>query len=85
MSTGITVRRMDLAGKSWLRKEARSFGISMAELVRHLIRQKRMKNESRLKQSEVFVHYFGEKNGFEVPITRNCGFRSITFDESGID
>ncbi len=71
MGTCISVRRMDRADKPWLRKEARSFGISMAELVRRLIRLKRMKNESRLKPSEVFAHYFGEKSGFVVPITRS--------------
>ena len=38
MSTSITVRDIDPADKSWLRREARQTGVSMEELVRRLIR-----------------------------------------------
>ena len=47
MSTSITVRDIDRGDKSWLRREARQIGVSMEELVRRLIHEKRTKTERR--------------------------------------
>lgn len=81
MSASLTVRDIDAKDKSWLRREARSSGISMEEFVRRLIHEKRTKSESRAKPSEVFARYFGEEHGVEIPITRNYGYRPVSFSE----
>ena len=72
MSTSLTVRDIDPADKSWLRREARHVGVSMGELVRRLIHEKARhgrdtKAEGRPKPSEVFARYFGERHGVELP------------------
>lgn len=82
MSTSLTVRDIDPRDKSWLKREARSTGISMEEFVRRLIHEKRTKSQSRAKPSEVFARYFGEEHGIEIPITRNYGYRSLSFKDS---
>ena len=81
MSTSLTVRDIDPKDKSWLKREAKSTAISMEEYVRRLIHDKRTKSESRGKPSEVFARYFGEEHGFEVPLSRNYGYRLVTFPE----
>ena len=45
MGTSITVRDIDPGDKSWLRREARQTGVSMEELVRRLIHEKRTKTD----------------------------------------
>ena len=82
MSTSLTVRDIDPRDKSWLKREARSTGISMEEFVRRLIHEKRTKSQSRAKPSEVFARYFGEEHGVEIPITRNYGYRPLSFKDS---
>ncbi len=47
MSTSITVRGIDPGDKSRLRREARRIGVSMEELVRRLIHEKRIEAERR--------------------------------------
>ena len=59
MSTSITVRNIDPGDKSWLKREARQVGVSMEELVRRLIHEKRTKTERRPKPSEAFARHFG--------------------------
>ena len=81
MSASLTVRDIDVKDKSWLRREARSNGISMSEFVRRLIREKRTKSESCTRPSEVFARCFGEEHGIEIPITRNYGYRPVSFSE----
>ncbi len=81
MSASLTVRDIDPKDKSWLRREARSTGISMEEFVRRLIHEKRTKSESRAKPSEVFARYFGEEHGIDIPITRNYGYKPVLFAE----
>ena len=65
MSTSITVRDIDPADNSWLRREARQTGVSMEELVRRPIHEERTKTECRPKPSEAFARYFGEHHGIE--------------------
>ena len=79
MNTSITVRDIDPGDKSWLRREARHIGVSMEELVRRLIREKRTKAERRLKPSEAFARHFGEEHGVELPPSINHGHRPLSF------
>ena len=60
VGTSIIVRDIDPSDKSWLRREARRTGVSMAGLVRRLIHEKRTKTERCPKPSETFARYFGE-------------------------
>ena len=79
MSTSITVRDMDSGDKSWLRREARQIGISMEELVRRLIHEKRTKTERRSKPSEAFARHFGEDHGVELPPPVRHSYKPLTF------
>lgn len=79
MSTSITVRDMDSGDKSWLRREARQIGISMEELVRRLIHEKRTKTERRPKPSEAFARHFGEDHGVEFPPPVRHSYKPLTF------
>ena len=79
MSTSITVRDIDPGDKSWLRREARQIGVSMEELVRRLIHEKRAKTERRLKPSEAFARHFGEEHGVELPPPARRGYRPLSF------
>ena len=79
MGTSITVRGIDPADKSWLRREARQTGVSMEELVRRLIHEKRTKTERRLKPSEAFARHFGEEHGIELSPPVRHGYKPLSF------
>ncbi len=79
MNSSITVRDIDPRDKSWLKREAREVGVSMEELVRRLIREKRTKTERRPKPSEAFARHFGEEHGIELPPPARCGYRPLLF------
>ncbi len=79
MSTSITVRDMDPGDKSWLQREARRVGVSMEELVRRLIHEKRIRTERRPKPSEAFARYFGEEHGVELPSSARGGYKPMSF------
>ena len=79
MSTSITVRDLDSGDKSWLRREARQVGVSMEELVRRLIREKRAKSERRPKPSEAFARHFGADHGVELPPPVRRGYKPLSF------
>ena len=79
MSTSITVRDIDPGDKSWLRREARQTGVSMEELVRRLIHEKRTQTERRPKPSEAFARHFGEEHGVELPPPVRHGYRPLSF------
>lgn len=79
MSTSITVRDIDPADKSWLRREARQTGVSMEELVRRLIHEERTKTECRPKPSEAFARYFGEQHGIEHLPLAHFGYKPLSF------
>ena len=77
----ITVRGVDPADKSWLRREAKQRGISMEELVRRIIRERRQRDESSKRPSDVFKHYFGPEHGVDLPERGRYGYRPVEFDE----
>lgn len=79
MSASITVRNIDPGDESWLRREARRIGVSMEELVRRLIHEKRVKAERRLKPSEAFARHFGEEHGVELPPPVRRGYTPPSF------
>ena len=81
MSTSITVRDLDPGDKSWLKREARQNGVSMEELVRRLIRERRTKTERTPKPSEAFARYFGEDHGVELPPPVRCGYKPPAFPD----
>lgn len=83
MGTSITVRDIEPGDKSWLRREARQTGVSMEELVRRLIHEKRSKSERRLKPSEAFARHFGENHGVELPPPARRGYKPLSFSREG--
>lgn len=82
MSSSITVRNIDPGDKSWLRREARHLGVSMEELVRLLIRERRTKTERRLKPSEAFARHFGAEHGVDLPPPARLGYRPVEFSDN---
>ena len=79
MNTSITVRDIHPGDKSWLRREARQIGVSMEELVRRMIHEKRTKTERSLKPSEAFAKHFGTKHGLELPPPVRRGQKPLSF------
>ena len=79
MSTSITVRDIDPGDKFWLRREARQVGVSMEELVRRLIHERRTKTERRPKPSEAFARHFGAEHGIELPPPVRRGYKPLSF------
>ena len=79
MGTSITVRDIDPEDKSWLRREARQMGVSMEELVRRLIHEKRVRTERRPKPSEAFARHFGEEHGVELAPAAPRGYKPLFF------
>ncbi len=77
MGASITVRDIDPGDKSWLRREARQIGVSMEELVRRLIHEKRTKTGRRPRPSEAFARHFGEQHGVELPPPARHGYKPI--------
>ena len=85
MGNSITVRDIDPGDKSWLRREARRIGVSMEELVRRLIREKRTRTERRPKPSEAFARLFGEEHGVgPLPPVRR-GYKPLSFSREEED
>ena len=82
MSSIITVRNIDSGDKSWLQQEAKDQGVSMEEIVRRLIREKRQKAQTREKPSEVFRRYFGPEHGVELPPRGKYGYCPVEFQDS---
>ncbi len=80
MSSTITVRDIEPSDKSWLQQEARRLGVSMEELVRQIIREKREKSRARAKPSEAFRRHFGPEHGIELPSRGAFGYQPIEFD-----
>ena len=81
MSSTVTVRDIDPADKSWLKREARQVGVSMEEFIRRLIREKRAKAEGRMTPSEAFRQYFGTEHGVELPAPGRYAHRKVEFAE----
>lgn len=83
MNSVITVRNIDRGDKIWLAREARHRGISMEELVRRLIREKREKSERRETPSQAFGRYFGPEHGIELPLTQRYGYKPTPLPDEG--
>ena len=83
VGTSMTVRDIDPGDKSWLRCYSRQRGVSMEEMVRQLIREKRAKTERRPKPSEAFARHFGEQYGIELPVPVRSGHKSTSFSGKG--
>lgn len=81
MGSVITVRDIDAADKSWLQREARQQGVSMEELVRRLIHERRSKSERCGTPSEVFRRYFGPEHGIDLPLHERQGYRPVAFPD----
>lgn len=81
MSSVMTVRNIDPGDKSWLRREARRQGISMEELVRRMIHERRAESEAHVKLSEAFRNYFGPDHGVRLPLSVRYGYRSALFPD----
>ena len=82
MGTSIIVREIDSGDKSWLQRESRPAGVSIEELVRRLIHEKRAKTERYPKPSETFARHFGEQHGVEVPPPACYGFKPLSFSNA---
>ena len=67
MSSTIPGRDVSSRDKSWLQREAKRLGISMEELVRRLIHERRKRGQFEEKPSDVFRRYFGPEHGVDLP------------------
>ena len=79
MSTNTTVRDIDPGKKTWLRREACRTGVSVEELVRRLINEKRTETDRRPKPSEAFARHFGERHGVELPLPIRYSYEPLSF------
>ena len=62
----LTVRQIDPADKEWLQNEAKRQHLSMEELVRRLIREKRKHSVAPTKPSEIVGRHFGMRRGVDL-------------------
>ncbi len=76
----ITVRDIEPSDKSWLKAEAKRQGVSMEELVRRAIREKRERLQSEEKPSEVILRLFGPKHGVKLPPRTKFRMRPANFE-----
>ena len=79
MSSVTIVSRIDPGDKSWLKREARRAGVSMAQFVRLLVREKRERTERREKPSDVFRRHFGPEHGVQLPPRGRYGYKPPAF------
>jgi plasmid stability protein len=75
----ITVRQIDQADKEWLQREAARQGVSMEEMVRRLVREKRQQSMTQAKPSEIVRRYFGPQGGVELGERAGFGFEVPDF------
>lgn len=76
----ITVRGLDALEESWLRHEAQKRGVSMAALVRHVIRERRERSQRHAAPAEAFKRHFGAEHGVELPSGARYGYRPVQFE-----
>jgi len=81
MSSMMTIRGIDPKDKSWLQREARRLGVSMEELVRRIIHEKRERALRRERPSEAFRRHFGPEHGVELPERSRYGYRPVQFED----
>jgi plasmid stability protein len=77
----ITVRQIDQADKEWLQREAARQGVSMEEMVRRLVREKRQQSMTQAKPSEIVRRYFGPQGGVELGERSGFGFEVPDFQD----
>jgi hypothetical protein len=70
----LTVRQIDRADKEWLQQEAARQHLSMEELVRRLIREKRQQSKQHKRPSEIVSGYFGAQGGVDLGERSRFGF-----------
>ena len=75
MSTAIIIRGIHPGDQLWLKREAAHRGISMEELVRRLIHEKREHAQVQATPSEAFRRYFGPEPGVELPLSACYNYR----------
>jgi len=75
----LTVRQIDQADKEWLQHEAARQNLSMEELVRRLIHEKRQQSMQRALPSEIVRRYFGPQDGVELGERKKFGFEAPDF------
>ena len=71
----LTVRQIDQADKEWLQREAARLQLSMEEMVRRLIREKRQQSMQQTSPSEIVKRHFGPRNGVDLGERRRFGFK----------
>lgn len=72
--TMLTVRQIDRADKEWLQREAARQHLSMEELVRRLIHEKRQQSMEQVRPSEIVRRYFGPQGGVDLGERKRFGF-----------
>lgn len=73
----LTVRQIDRADKEWLQDEAARQQLSMEELVRRLIPEKRQQSTEQSRPSDIVRRHFGPNGGIDLGERRNCGLTLI--------
>lgn len=78
----LTVRQIDRADKEWLQNEAARQQLSMEELVRRLIHEKRQQSMEHSSPSDIVRRHFGPRGGIDLGERRRFGFDMPTFPEA---
>jgi plasmid stability protein len=78
----LTVRQIDRADKEWLQNEAARQQLSMEELVRRLIHEKRQQSTEQSRPSDIVRRHFGPNGGIDLGERRRFGFDMPTFSEA---
>ena len=71
----LTVRQIDQADKEWLQREAARLQLSMEEMVRRLIREKRQQSMQETPPSVIVRRHFGPRNGVDLGERKRFGFK----------
>lgn len=79
----LTVRQIDPADKEWLQREAARQDLSMEELVRRLIREKRRQSMASARPSEIVGRHFGTRHGVDLGDREQFGFRVWDLEDRG--
>jgi len=77
----LTVRQIDPDDKQWLQQEAARQRLSMEELVRRLIREKRRESIEGARPSEIVGRHFGARNGVDLGDRKRFGFHPSELED----